>query len=181
MIKDWIMSHKVQNQEAAELVSALQNSARTPTPEYMDAFFVSYRTFNEQHEWWSSNWQYLCVIFPFNHTISFFVIQELARSDEVTKQWFLNTSAILSFTNLVRKAQVNNDTAHNRYPVHAFGRLSPKNAKAVANKYIPYLQSQLRKAVSQSDSPKIQVYIRALGNTAHPMILSVFEPYLEGT
>uniref|UniRef100_A0A0K8SAK3 Vitellogenin-1 n=1 Tax=Lygus hesperus TaxID=30085 RepID=A0A0K8SAK3_LYGHE len=145
-LKDWIMSHKVNGQEAAELLSAVSNSARTPTPEYMDAFF------------------------------------SLATSEEAQKQWFLNTSAILSFTNLVRKAQVNNDTAHNQYPTHAFGRLSPKKQaqKAVSEKYIPYLQSQLRKAVSQGDSPKIQVYIRALGNTAHPKILSVFEPYLEG-
>jgi hypothetical protein len=92
----------------------------------------------------------------------------------------LNTTAILSFTALVRKAQVNNDTAHNRYPVHSFGRLSPKNSTVVAKTYIPYLASQLKQAVKKGDSPKIQVYIRALGNTAHPKILEVFEPYLEG-
>ncbi|KAF6216357.1 hypothetical protein GE061_000698 [Apolygus lucorum] len=145
-LKDWIKSGKVEGQEAAELVSAVQNTARTPTPEYMDAFF------------------------------------NLATSEEACRQWFLNTSAILSFSNLVRKAQVNNDTAHTRYPSHVFGRLYPRKQaqKAVAEKYIPYLQNQLRKAVSQSDSPKIQVYIRALGNMAHPKILSVFEPYLEG-
>ena len=92
----------------------------------------------------------------------------------------LNATAILSFSALVRKAQVNNDTAHNRYPVHSFGRLSPKNSTVVAKTYIPYLASQLKEAVKKGDSPKIQVYIRALGNTAHPKILEVFEPYLEG-
>ncbi|XP_046405787.1 vitellogenin-A1-like [Ischnura elegans] len=104
----------------------------------------------------------------------------LATSPEVTKQPLLNSTAILSFANLARKAQVNNVTAHNLYPVHAFGRLSPINPKAVAEEYIPYMAKHLRAAVKDGDSHKIQVYIRALGNLGHPKILSVFEPYLEG-
>ncbi|XP_071439237.1 vitellogenin-1-like [Hetaerina americana] len=104
----------------------------------------------------------------------------LATSPEVTKQAFLNSTAILSFANLARKAQVNNATAHNLFPVHAFGRLSPINPKAITEKYIPYMAKQLRSAVKDGDSHKIQVYIRALGNLGHPKILSVFEPYLEG-
>lgn len=77
-------------------------------------------------------------------------------------------------------AQVSQDSAHNRYPVHAFGRLSPKHEQAVTEQYIPYLAQQLRQAVKAEDSHKVQVYVRALGNMAHPKILRVFEPYLEG-
>ncbi|KAK9500937.1 hypothetical protein O3M35_002098 [Rhynocoris fuscipes] len=105
---------------------------------------------------------------------------ELVKSEEVQQQWHLNTSALISFTDLVRKAQVSKDIAHNRYPVHSFGRLAPKSDRTVAEKYIPYLEQQLKKAVQQGDSPRIQTYIRALGNTAHQKILAVFEPYLEG-
>ncbi|KAK9500939.1 hypothetical protein O3M35_002099 [Rhynocoris fuscipes] len=105
---------------------------------------------------------------------------ELVKSEEVQQQWHLNTSALISFTDLVRRAQVNKDIAHNRYPVHSFGRLAPKYDRAVVEQYIPYLEQQLKKAVQQGDSPRIQTYIRALGNTAHPKILAVFEPYLEG-
>lgn len=93
----------------------------------------------------------------------------------------MNTTAILAFTNLIRKVQVNNETSHNRFPVHSFGRpISKKAQQAINTEYIPYLAQQLSHAVKEGDSHKIQVYIRALGNTAHPKILSVFEPYLEG-
>lgn len=92
----------------------------------------------------------------------------------------LNTSAIFAFTNLVRMSQVNKESMHNRYPVHTFGRLSPKNEKSVVEEYIPYFNQQLEKAIQEEDSHRIQVYVRALGNMAHPKILRVFEPYLEG-
>lgn len=93
---------------------------------------------------------------------------------------FLNTTAILAFADLVRKVQVNNATAHNRYPVHSFGRLSPIDLPAVRDEYLPYFAQKLRSAVKEADSHKIQVYIRVLGNFGHPKVLSVFEPYLEG-
>nr|CAD7195680.1 unnamed protein product [Timema douglasi] len=105
---------------------------------------------------------------------------KLATSPEVTKQSILNTSAILSFTNLVRMSQVDNSTSHKYYPTHLFGRFSLKNNSAVQQEYIPWLERVLESAVSQADSPKIQLYIRALGNIAHLRILDIFEPYLEG-
>uniref|UniRef100_T1IB40 Uncharacterized protein n=1 Tax=Rhodnius prolixus TaxID=13249 RepID=T1IB40_RHOPR len=105
---------------------------------------------------------------------------ELVKSEEVQKQRYLNVSAVTAFTNLVRKAQVNRETAHNRYPVHSFGDLTPKNDKVVSEQYVTYLETQLRKAVQLGDSPTVQVYIRALGNVAHPKVLAVFEPFLEG-
>jgi hypothetical protein len=105
---------------------------------------------------------------------------QLIKKSEVQKQQFLNSSAILSFTNLVRRAQVDNATAYTRYPTHVYGRLNPKKASAVTRDYVPYLAQQLKSAVQNGDSHKVQVYTRALGNVAHPKILAAFEPYLEG-
>lgn len=77
-------------------------------------------------------------------------------------------------------AQVNMKTAHSRYPVHAFGSLVQKQETVVPDVYIPYLAQQLKQAVEEGYSPKIQTYIRAIGNIAHPKIVEVFEPYLNG-
>ena len=104
----------------------------------------------------------------------------LATSSEVQHQHFLNTSAALSFTNLARKAFVSNSTAYNRFPLHVFGALKPKREQPVVQQYIPYFARNLKEAVSREDSPKINTMIYALGNLAHPRILNVFEPYLEG-
>ncbi|KAL0267736.1 UNVERIFIED_CONTAM: hypothetical protein PYX00_009919 [Menopon gallinae] len=105
---------------------------------------------------------------------------ELVQDQKVMQQEYLNTSAIYTFTKLVRMAQVDRKSIHNRYPVHAFGRFTPADDRVVAEEYIPYFGSKLQQAVQEQDSPKIQVYIRALGNMAHPKILAIFEPYLEG-
>lgn len=43
------------------------------------------------------------------------------------------------------------------------------------------MATQLREAIQDGDSLRIQTYIMALGNFGHPKTLSVFEPYLEGT
>lgn len=43
------------------------------------------------------------------------------------------------------------------------------------------MATQLREAIQDGDSLRIQTYIMALGNFGHSKILSVFEPYLEGT
>jgi hypothetical protein len=56
----------------------------------------------------------------------------------------------------------------------------PRNFRPLTEKYIPYLGKELQKAINEGSSPKIQVYIRALGKIGHPNILHYFEPYLEG-
>ncbi|KAI4478759.1 hypothetical protein M0802_014494 [Mischocyttarus mexicanus] len=105
---------------------------------------------------------------------------EMAKNPAIQKQMFLNSSTVLSFAELVYLTQVSNNTMINYYPVNVFGRLSPRKNDAVLRRYIPFLEEQLRKAIKNGDSPKIQTYITALGLTGHPKILSVFEPYLEG-
>lgn len=86
----------------------------------------------------------------------------------------------MALTNFLNRAQVNNQSAYNYYPVHSFGRLSDRNNKIVRDDVIPYFARQLKQAVKDQHNDKIQTYIRALGNLGHPEILSVFEPYLEG-
>ncbi|XP_046405328.1 vitellogenin-like [Ischnura elegans] len=141
---EWIKAKKISQGEAAEVVATIAAKARTPTAEYIKAFFA------------------------------------LATSPEVTKQPLLNSTAMLSFANLACKAQVSKTSARRSFPVYAFGLLSPINPREITEEYIPYMAKQLRLAVKDGDSHKMQVYIQALGNLAHPMILGAFEPYLEG-
>jgi len=75
---------------------------------------------------------------------------------------------------------VDNDTAHDKYPVHIFGRMVPKKFPPLTKEYIPHIGRLLQEAIQEGDSQKIQTYILALGYTAHPSILPYLEPYLEG-
>ncbi|KAG7213605.1 hypothetical protein KM043_002858 [Ampulex compressa] len=105
---------------------------------------------------------------------------ELATKPEVKKQEMLHSTAILTFAILVRQSQICNRSLHSRYPVHSFGHMVSKHDRTVLEKYIPYLSEQLHQAVKDEDSPRIQTYAFALGDIAHPNILAIFEPYLEG-
>ncbi|XP_001607396.1 vitellogenin [Nasonia vitripennis] len=105
---------------------------------------------------------------------------ELIKMEEVKRELIVRDAAVLSFADLIRHAVVNKKSAHNHYPVHAFGRLLPKNFRQLHEKYIPYLEEELLKAVDAGDSRRIHTYTIALGKTAHPRVLAVFEPYLEG-
>lgn len=100
--------------------------------------------------------------------------------EETKQQPEVRDTALLSFADLVRHAIVNKRSAHNRYPVHAFGKLFGSNNRNLQEKYFSYLTEELKSAIDSGDSKKIQVNIAALGRTAHPRILSVFEPYIEG-
>lgn len=99
---------------------------------------------------------------------------------EVTEQKLLNVTAPVAFAELIFYTHTNKANHYNRYPIYAFGRMTPKEDKAVVETYIPYMAKQLKEAVKDGDSTRIQTYIMALGNFGHPKILSVFEPYLEG-
>lgn len=107
-------------------------------------------------------------------------LQSLVKSPAVQRQRFLNSSAAIAFSDLLRMTQVSDASAHIRYPEHIYGRVAPKNEKALNDKYIPYFAEQMKNAIAAGDSHKAQIYIQALGNTAHPKILAAFEDYLEG-
>ncbi|XP_068624776.1 vitellogenin-like [Battus philenor] len=105
---------------------------------------------------------------------------ELAMSEEVRQQRYLNTSALIAATKFINMGQVNNDTAHSFYPTHMYGRLSRKHDAFVLEEILPRLQNELEEAVQNGDSHKQQIYIKAIGNLGHRAILEVFAPYLEG-
>jgi hypothetical protein len=110
----------------------------------------------------------------------FFYFQELAEDPKTRKQSDLNSTAILSLANLLREVAVNNVSAHDDYPVHIFGRMVPKRFPQLTKKFIPDFGRALNKSLNESDSQKVQVFIRALGDVGHPSILPIFEPFLEG-
>lgn len=106
---------------------------------------------------------------------------ELVQSQEVQSQWPLNDTAHLAYTKLVRKVYVANKKSREQYPIKSFVDFSNQNGeKYMKETVIPYYAQQLKQAISQGQTHKIHVYIRALGNIGHPNILSAYEPYLEG-
>ncbi|XP_053619274.1 vitellogenin-like [Plodia interpunctella] len=104
----------------------------------------------------------------------------LAMSDNVRQQPYLNSTALLTATRFINQGQVNNETAHHFYPTHMYGRLARKHDPFVYREILPRLSQELRQAVQQGDSVKAQVFIRAIGNLGHRQILQEFTPYLEG-
>ena len=105
---------------------------------------------------------------------------DLATSEKVQKQVYLNQTALQSMASFLRQSQVSNHSAYSYYPTHAFGRFASKNYRIVQRKVIPYLAHKMNLASQNEDSQKMLAYIRALGNLGHPAILTVLEPYLEG-
>ncbi|XP_014270535.1 vitellogenin [Halyomorpha halys] len=115
--------------------------------------------------------------YPTTEYMNFFF--ESVKSKEVQRQKYLNDSAILAFTDLIRRSQVDRQSSHHRYPIH----LSSQNHNhyaVVEEQYMPWLQHKLDSAILQEDSTNIQLFTRALGNTGHHKVLAIFEPYLEG-
>lgn len=106
---------------------------------------------------------------------------QLIKSQQVLEQPHLNQSSLLAYTRLAHDVYVNQWDSHNKYPVHSFGRFRTNQGKRfLKNEVISYLTQQLNEAITNADTEKIHVYIRALGNVGHQRILEAFEPYLEG-
>ncbi|XP_025073621.1 vitellogenin-2-like [Pogonomyrmex barbatus] len=103
---------------------------------------------------------------------------ELIIDEQVTKQKLLNTTAPLAFAELASNVYNNRSSI---YPIYSFGRMVPKHDNALLETYIPYMATQLKEAIKDGDSRRIQTYIMALGNFGHAKVFSIFEPYLEGT
>jgi len=108
-----------------------------------------------------------------------FCFQELVKTPEVARDYHLHSAGAFAFSNLLRYAHSDYKTLHNRYPVHTYGPLASKDHSAEET-YIPHFSQKLREAIRKQDSRNIQLFIRVLGNIAHPAIVPVFEPYLEG-
>uniref|UniRef100_A0A2A4IXX6 Vitellogenin domain-containing protein n=1 Tax=Heliothis virescens TaxID=7102 RepID=A0A2A4IXX6_HELVI len=84
---------------------------------------------------------------------------DFAMSSEIQEQSFLNTTTLLAVTKFIASADED---------------------LFVNEKVIPRLSQELKQAIENGDKNKAQVYVRVLGNLAHPNILKVFAPYLEG-
>ncbi|CAH1643964.1 unnamed protein product [Spodoptera littoralis] len=122
-LKSWILTKKIEGEEAAQVIASVSGSLSFSNKAIMNEFM------------------------------------ELALSPEVVEQKYLNSSALLAATKFIRSGNQN---------------------QFVVKKVIPRLASELKKAIEDDDSSKAQVYIRSLGNLAHPDILKVFAPYFEG-
>nr|XP_012139910.1 PREDICTED: vitellogenin-like isoform X2 [Megachile rotundata] len=111
------------------------------------------------------------------YTEAFF---ELATHPQVTQTALLNVTAITAFSELLFLSQGNDKSIYKFYPVHTTDRPSEEQYLDIVNKYIPYLGVQLKKAVDDDDSARIQTYIVALGTIGMYEVLPVFEPFLTG-
>lgn len=108
------------------------------------------------------------------------LFQNMMKSEEVARHNYVNVSSVISFAELVRRVFVSNETTIKNFPVHSFGLPHSSKSKVVQDKYVPHFKSKLEEAVKYGDSPSIQLYIWALGETSHPSVLDIFEPYLQG-
>lgn len=93
----------------------------------------------------------------------------------------LNETVLFAFTELVHNVYVNRNFSHKQYPTHVYGKFYTSAGRTfVRDEVIPYLSEQLKEAISNGDSRKINSYIRALGHIGDSQIIYVFQPYLEG-
>lgn len=164
-IKNWVQKKMVQGLEAAKVVSVLSKVPRTPTPEYLDKFFVSTRLLHLHSVQADTCWYF----------------QELIMLPETEKDFELYKSAVLTFADLIRYSAVLERSAQSRYPMHVFGSFTSKSREFLFQKYLPCFALKLREAVQDGDSPRVQLFTAAIGKISHPKILQVFEPYLERT
>lgn len=106
---------------------------------------------------------------------------ELIKNQKILSEWPLNDTAILSFSQLVRQVYVDKRHSASQYPVKSFRNFrNEEGLQLLKEAVIPYFTEQLHRAISQAQTHKIHVYIRALGNIGSPQILTAFEPYFEG-
>nr|XP_023017897.1 vitellogenin-like [Leptinotarsa decemlineata] len=144
-IQSLIKSDKIQGSQASHVVSTMGKSVRTPSSQYMKAYF------------------------------------ELIKSPKVRDQSPLNATAILSYTDLVRKVYFDEAYYRKQFPQKSFvGFHNKEGIRYIRETVIPYLTKQLHESIEKADTEKIHTYIRALGNVADLKILEAFKDYLEG-
>ncbi|CAH2002693.1 unnamed protein product [Acanthoscelides obtectus] len=106
---------------------------------------------------------------------------EFIKKPEILGQWPLNDTALLSYTDLVRRVYINKRNSEKEFPVRSFGHFRTEKGKTfVAEEVIPHLSQKLQEAISNADTYQIHTYIRSIGNIGHPLIFRAYEPYLEG-
>ncbi|XP_048486868.1 vitellogenin isoform X1 [Plutella xylostella] len=104
----------------------------------------------------------------------------MAMCEEVMKQPYLNSTALIAAARFINQGQVNNLTAISYYPTYMYGRLARRHDSFVVDMILPRLSEDLKQAIERGDSHRAQVVIKAIGNLGHRAILDVFTPYLQG-
>ncbi|CAH1153577.1 unnamed protein product [Phaedon cochleariae] len=107
---------------------------------------------------------------------------QLIKEDLVQREWPLNDTAILSYSDLIREVYFHNTFYRAQYPIKSFpGMQSDEGIVFARGTVIPYLTKKLDMAIRQGKLHSVHAYIRAIGNTGAPDIIPIFKPYLEGT
>lgn len=86
-------------------------------------------------------------------------------------------AGMVGFGSLLRRASVDRKDSAGLYPSHLYGRPATVNQSLL---FLTQMQARLEAAFAAADYPAIQLYSRAIGNVAHPRIISIFEPYIDG-
>ncbi|XP_011695974.1 PREDICTED: vitellogenin-2-like [Wasmannia auropunctata] len=102
---------------------------------------------------------------------------EMNLDPVIMQQEYVNVSTPLAFAELIDKSY----NGQKYYPIHSFGPMTPEINSVVVSRYIPHMANQMKQGLTENNSEKVQTYIMALGLTGHPNIISVFEPFVEGT
>jgi len=105
------------------------------------------------------------------------IIFEMFTCPEVHRSPFNRNQAILAFSTLMQKACI----AQNRrssYPTNVYGEFCHPESRIVTQKWIPYLQNQLR---SSSSVEQKHLIIVSLGLLGHKNVVPILLPYIEGS
>nr|ALO75637.1 vitellogenin 2 [Tigriopus kingsejongensis] len=104
-------------------------------------------------------------------------IYELVTSSEIKEKSYVYNHAVMSFTVLLEKACVA-DNRKTSYPTFVMGEFCHPDSDIVVNKWIPFLQKELR---DSSSLEKKNMIIVTLGLLSHRNVLPILVPVIEGT
>lgn len=107
-----------------------------------------------------------------------YLFEKLVKNENVRKEQNVHQGVLLGFTDLIRRAYSDVDSAYNYYPVQSFGSFRKELQSLVEKEILPYLDNELKESVKQQQHAHTLALIRALGNTGHPQIMGVFQKYL---
>lgn len=91
------------------------------------------------------------------------------------------TTAILSFSTVLYEACVNTHIRSSRYPVALYGKFC--DAQVVEETFLPYFVKRLDAIIKTEDQIENThwklVYLTAIGNIGHPVVLPILEKYMD--
>lgn len=102
-------------------------------------------------------------------------LYELVTSSKIKEHARIYNHAIMSYTVLLEKACVA-DNRKTSYPTFVFGEFCHPESDLVVNKWIPFLQRELRES---SSTEKKNIVITSLGLLSHRNVIPVLVPVIE--